>query len=230
MKKNILIIGNTEGLPGVKVDIENYKSFFRGSYGGSWRENEMIVKINSAKQDVMDTVTALRRSSLDYLIVIFSGHGGQRRETLMELNSEGETITESNLRGLCGKQLNIYDCCRCYPQTVNERTILNLVNKSNLSDTDTSARFEARITQAALQQVSLYACSAGEYAHDTSSGGIYSKFLFQSARELDSSYKLVGSAHAAAGALTTLSYPDQHPDSDIPRLLTSDQLILSIRP
>ena len=36
MKKKILMIGNTDGLPGVPVDVFSYHSFFANPIGGHW--------------------------------------------------------------------------------------------------------------------------------------------------------------------------------------------------
>jgi hypothetical protein len=228
MQKRILIIGNNHGLPGVKVDIEKYKSFFKSSYGGLWRDNEITEKLNVSKTELLAELTRIK-GTLNYLIVIFSGHGGQERETMLELNSSGECIGESELKNLAYRQLNIYDCCRSYPEIVTESLKAQL--RTNLfSAVDTRQKFEERIMAADHQQVSLYACSIGEYANDTNEGGAYSKNLISVARNIDEEFMLVGTGHMKASLETTKEFPKQHPDSIIPRLMSSKQLIFAIKP
>lgn len=229
MEKKILIIGNTDGLPGVKVDIESYKAFFKSSYGGDWYDSEIIEKVNSSKSEIKITLENLKSQALNYLIVIFSGHGGQERETILELNSNGELINESELKNIAYRQLNIFDCCRAYPETMT-KGIVNEMQTRTFSYTNTRARFEKRIMEANQQQVSLYACTVGEYAHDTSQGGAYSKNLLASATTIDSDYKLIGTAHEEASILTTREFPGQHPEANLLRLLSSQQLIIGIKP
>lgn len=229
MEKRILIIGNTDGLPGVKIDVENYKTFFKSSYGGDWYSSEIIEKVNSSKSEIKTTLENIKSKSLDYLIIIFSGHGGQERETVLEINSSGETINESEFKNLADRQLNIFDCCRAYPETIT-KGIINEMETRTFSFTNTRARFEKRIMEANRQQVNLYACAIGEYAHDTSKGGAYSKNLLAVSTIISGDYKLVGTAHEEASVLTTREFPDQHPDADLLRLLSSQQLIIGIKP
>jgi len=229
MEKRILIIGNTNGLPGVKVDIESYKTFFKSAYGGDWYGNEIIVKVDTSKTELKTELNNLKAKSLDYLIVIFSGHGGQERETVLELNANGECINESELKNLAHRQLNIFDCCRVYPEKFT-KSIINEIELRTFSFTNTRERYERRIMEASRQQVSLYACAIGECAHDTAKGGAYSKNLLASSSIVQTDYKLVGVAHEEASAMTSKEFPDQHPEADLVRLLSSQQLIIAIKP
>ena len=228
MQKRIVIIGNDHGLPGVKVDIKKYKAFFKSSYGGSWRDDEIIEKLNVTKAELQTELNRLN-GTLNYLIVIFSGHGGQERETLLELNSEGECIAESELTNLAYRQLNIYDCCRSFSEPLFE-SIQAKLRTELFSAVDTRKRFEERIMLADHQQVSLYACSIGEYANDTSEGGAYSKNLISAARNVSEEFMLVGTAHAIASENTTRQFPTQNPSSIIPRVMSAKQLIIAIKP
>ena len=229
MEKRILIIGNTNGLPGVKVDVENYKTFFKSSYGGDWYDSEIIEKINVTKSDLEREVVNLKSKTLDYLVVIFSGHGGQERETILELNANEELINESSLKNLAHRQLNIFDCCRAFPETLI-KSVLNEMQERTFSKTNTRKRYEDRIMQANRQQISLYACAIGEYAHDTSKGGAYSKNFLNRSSDIQENFKLVSSAHQEASALTSREFPDQHPAGDSLRLLSTQQLIIGIKP
>lgn len=229
MRKKIIIVGNTQGLIGVKVDVENYKRFFCSSYGGNWYEQEIIEKVDVSKSELLAELSRVKSLTLDYLIVIFSGHGGQERETVLEINAAGECIRESELKGLASRQLNIFDCCRAYPERLVESETKAL--KTRLySAISTRERYEKRIMEASRQQISLYACSIGEFAHDTQRGGAYSVNLIERAAKVEGHYKLVGDAHKEAGVLTSAQYPEQHPDADLLRLTQSQQLIIGIKP
>ena len=75
-------------------------------------EYEIIEKLNVSKVGLTAEFSKLKIQTLDYLIVIFSGNGGQAREALFELNSCGEFVAESALKNLANRQLNIFDCCQ----------------------------------------------------------------------------------------------------------------------
>lgn len=235
MQKRILIIGNDSGLPGVKVDISNYKTFFQSAIGGNWEDEEIEVLLNPRKVSLQLKLMILSASALDYLIIIFSGHGGQERETVLEINSKGELIGDSDLKGIAKRQLNIYDCCRCISEKVNETKQLLALIKS-FSVVNTREKYEKRILEAVPQQVSLYSCSIGEISNDTSNGGLYSTHLINSAQSFSDEFKLIGTAHSDAYNLVIqenkLFPPErqQHPEAVLPRCLSSQQLIIGVNP
>ena len=235
MEKKILLIGNDDGLPGVKVDIENYKQFFKSPVGGSWLEREFTVKLNPTKRELTNELIRLKNLSLDYVIVVFSGHGGQERETVLELNPQGELIGETELEFIAKRQLNIFDCCRCYPETITDSRQFEALIKS-FSSFNTRERYENRILKAIPQQVILYSCSIGEISNDTKDGGIYSRFLLKSARNIIDEFKLLGTAHVEAYELTIENNKKlplekhQHPEAVLPKCFSSQQLIIGIEP
>jgi len=221
------MIGNNEGLPGVKVDMQNYRTFFLSQNGGEWREEEIMEWLNPDKEDLVSELEKIKADQLDYLIISFSGHGGQGRELVMELNGS-DYLSESRLHNLATRQLNIFDCCRAYSPFLLEG-VKNRLELKAQSIYRTREKYERRILQAAPQMVRLYACKEGEVAHDTSEGGAYSKNLILAAIG-SSEYTTVGAAHMRAAEQTVASHFDQHPEADIPRLLTGQDLILGIRP
>lgn len=229
MNKRILIIGNTKGLPGVKVDLINYTSFFKSSYGGCWIDSEIIVLQDPSKLYLNTVIEGLKKSKLDYLITVFSGHGGQERETILEINGNGECISESDLKNISTKQLNIFDCCRCYSET-EIKSVRNLFEIKLMSLVNTRAKYENRISKAVNQNLDLYACSIGELANDTHEGGAYSKSLINVCMDFPTEYMLVGNAHEMASLLTKEKFPRQNPDAILPRLLSEQQLILGVNP
>lgn len=228
MQKRILIIGNDDGLPGVKVDMQKYKSFFKSSNGGTWNDNEIIEKLNPSHEDIVSQLERLKNMQLDYLIVVFSGHGGQLRETVLELNDNNEHLAESRLENLAVRQLNIFDCCRAYPSTLTE-SVRNKLEFKAYSVKSTRERYEKRILEAIPQFIRLYACAIGEKAHDTSEGGAYSKNLIDSSISTNE-FTTVGTAHVQAADLTSKEFRDQNPSADLPRCLSFQQLVIGIRP
>ncbi len=227
MKKKILLIGNNDGLPGVKIDLLNYKTYFKSFSGGQWNDTEIIEKLNPKKDELILLIEDLKKQNLDYCIVIFSGHGGVKRETVLELNPQGEQFAESRFENISKKQVTILDCCRAYSQTLS--VLLNEIKMFKAGGTiGTRARFEKRIEEALPQIIKIYSCSLGEYSHDTPKGGEYSKNLIESAYADTSEFIYFGRTHVTASEKTTLKFKDQHPEIIQPRLLTSQQLILGI--
>jgi hypothetical protein len=229
MKKRIIIFGNDRGMPGVKIDIEKYDSFFRSSYGGNWTPDEITLLLNPHSSGLLYTISVHRSMELDYLIIVFSGHGGQERETMLEINPQEETIAESFLNNIAKRQLNIFDCCRAYSESLTESVATKLKTKL-FSRVDVREKYENRILQAIPQQSRLYACRIGESAYDLGEGGIYSKHLLNCAINMEGKYKYVSDAHDQAGKLTTIEDNRQHPIATLPKCLTKQELILAINP
>ena len=176
MDKRVLLIGNDDGLPGVKVDLKNFRTYFQSDKGGNWFDHEIIERLNPSKDSMIVELENLKRANLDYLIIIFSGHGGQKRDTILELNADGELFSESRFHGICRRQLQIFDCCRSYMEPISESIELREFNKA-YSHTNNRIKYENRIRQAAHQEIRLYACAIGEVANDTTAGGAYIKEL-----------------------------------------------------
>ena len=92
--------------------------------------------------------------------------------------------------------------------------------------------YNNRIMSASPQQMSLYACSIDEYAHDFSNGGIYTNYLLSAAKSLNGDYVLASSAHAKASVLTAaealLRGVEQTPDYYMAKLPSRLQLVLAV--
>jgi hypothetical protein len=234
MEKRILLIGNNNGLEGVNVDFQNYSRFFLSKVGGEWYSSEIIPMMNPSRYALISKINELKSMPLDYLIVVFSGHGGQERETVLELNSRGETISESELKYISSRQLNIYDCCRSYPSIAEatERS-LKMFSAGGQIERSTRVLYEKRIQNSIEQQICLYACSIGETAEDTSKGGVYSSNLLEvaiSIKNTAESYYLVGTTHIGAKNQVKAKAFKQNPDATLPRCMSTQQLIFSINP
>ena len=49
MKRIALLIGNSNGLPGVKKDIAHWIQFLESDQGGQWTDDEIIISIRSIR-------------------------------------------------------------------------------------------------------------------------------------------------------------------------------------
>lgn len=239
MIRKALLLGNTRGLEGVKVDIKDFSDFLKSDFGGGWLPNELEIKYNINKAELLSILSSLKVDPPDLLIILFSGHGGQERKTILELNSYGETIEENQLRNIGIRQINIYDCCRSYPENYQENVNVYNVYKSIYSeDRRKTIRhlYEKRILQSAKnQQILLYSCRIGEKSYDTPNGAVYLNNFLKAAKNLLAKEKLVIEAHQEA-IEPTRNYSkkefnaEQNPQSIVPKLLTNQQLIISINP
>lgn len=55
MKRIALLVGNTNGLSGVTVDLKNYIAFLKSDFGGSWYDSEIIVMSSPTRHDLIIT-------------------------------------------------------------------------------------------------------------------------------------------------------------------------------
>jgi hypothetical protein len=230
MKKRMFFIGNNAGLPGVNNDYLNYSTFFKSNIGGAWLNSEIISLMQPTLIELRNQIEELKKMQLDFIIVVYSGHGGQERETILEINAKGETIYESELKNIATRQILVYDCCRVVSTIQLSEGYDQRMEKSASVDSRIRALYETRIMQSIPQQLCLYACSIGETASDTSDGGLYSKYLLLSARSVTTEYMTVGQAHQSAKQLTTAKRKEQNPEASLIRCMSHQELILSINP
>jgi len=236
MKRHALLIGNTFGLSGVKIDISKFSRFLRSDIGGAWDNDEIEVMQNTTKYDLERKLVMINMLRYDYSIVMFSGHGGYQRATLLELNNKGETIEDSALKGLSKRQLSIFDCCRgIIHEDIKKADTLVVFGESvgiekrqRIRD-----RYDERIMDAAEQQISLYSCSIGQVSYDTNEGAVYLSNFLSAASQIEGNEKLLGAAHQDA-IPPTIEYSRkqknglQNPDAAIPKHMMAQQLIISL--
>lgn len=237
MKRRALLIGNTNGLPGVKVDIDAIGVFLESRKGGAWNSVEISTIFDPTKAALTAMISAIKQQKNDFVVVHFSGHGGQERQTILEINSKGECIPESDLFGLATRQVSIFDCCRAYPEALSKNASLesdSTIAFAMESLDATRERYDARQMQAIPQQVQMYACSKGQSALDTPDGGIYTSSILRAASASGGSngFKTLGEIHQQA-IPRVLDFAKskgskQVPEIVIPRCLASQQLILAI--
>lgn len=236
-----MLVGNSNGLSGVKLDIENWVKFLMSDKGGQWYGNEIKVLMNPEKTLLLSCINRIKDWKPDFAIIVFSGHGAYQRRTILEINGNGETISENDLIGVAPRQISVFDCCR---GVLEEKVLSESLKKvRTFSEGGVLPRnirpyYEKRMMEAMPQQICLYACSIGESAMDTDRGGIYTDNLLRFSRSFKNGecYKLVTTAHgiAASGtrliALTSYNHT-QHPDAVFqPQYTPEQQLIIGINP
>ena len=239
MKRRALLIGNSRGLAGVKRDIANFQAYLMGRYGGAWRRGEIIPLMNPSLAELRSQLNTVKAEQNDFVIVMFSGHGGYERTTVLEINGQDEVINDTELMGLAPRQISIFDCCRALCSYQEEREML--MERKLFSVTDSAdtirQRYDSRIMQAIPQQDRLYACKIGQCAHDheDGSGAYYLNNLLKHARSISGAYGLVGEVHEDAAESTKTEVmiwenAIQEPVCSLPKCLSSQQLIISIHP
>jgi hypothetical protein len=241
MKRKALLIGNSNGLQGVKLDIRHFTEFLKHDVGGQWYDDsEIEIKMNPSKRDLLATIQLLKNAKYDFVLTMYSGHGAfekNRYDTLLEINAQEEYIYESDLKNIATRQISIFDCCRKSIKiydSLNERMMKSFSNSLN-GTINIRAKYETRIMQAIEQQVSLYACSVDETALDTENGGLYIQNLLKAATNVSNEYKLVGTAHEEAMEATkneawNKEKHTQNPTATLPKCISSQQLIIGINP
>lgn len=239
MKRKALLIGNSNGLAGVKLDIANWVKFLKSKKGGQWYGNEIDIVMNPKKSDILSRIANIKASSPDFVIAVFSGHGAyQRKKTMLEIN-ENEEISESNLIGIAPRQISVFDCCRgVLTEVLSEsQREVRAFSKGGIFQRSVRPYYEERIMKAIPQQICLYACSIDESAMDTERGGIYTNQLLycSSSFQKNEDYKLVATAHGAAAdgtrSAALCSKHTQNPDAIFqPECQPEQQLIIGINP
>lgn len=236
MKRIALLIGNSNGLPGVKKDIVHWTQFLKSDYGGQWTDKEIIIFMNPVKNDLLSDINRIKANRPDFAIVVFSGHGAYQKNTILEINGNEEVINENDLIGIASRQISVFDCCRnILLENLSEAyKSVRMFSDGGSFKRNIRPYYEARIMRAIEQQVRLYACSVNESALDTGDGGLYTTNLLKYSSYIPNCFKLVGVAHEEAKKCTTEEANRrnhvQNPDSILPRCLSSQQLIIAINP
>ena len=237
MKRCAIILGHVDGHLSTNLDMKRVYDFLVSCNGGAWDSDEIIKKANATRREVIELFDNTRAERFDYVFFYFSGHGGYKRGTVVELNPTGEILSEAELVGLGSRQLNIFDCCRKPDEEGIVKESMSFSMDSLWEDESRHRAycrhlFENRTMLAAPQEMSLYACSIGEYANDTNNGGIYTKHLINAACNVEEEYLLASAAHDSAYLSTVVestSYGQvQHPDYFMAKLPSRLQLVIAV--
>lgn len=235
MKRRAILLGHVDGQLSTNLDLDKVYGYLTSLYGGAWYPDEIVHRVNISRTKLDELLQDTRARKLDYVFLYFSGHGGYKKGTVLELNPQEETISEQYLSSLAPRQLNIYDCCRTLPRTQSIK-VANSFSMDGLSESYNMEReyfrmlYDDRMLQAYEQQMSLYACSVGECSYDFGEGGVYTKHFIDSAKMSDDTYVLASVAHSKACLLTTKEVlqhgGSQHPDYFMAKVPSRYQLIL----
>lgn len=231
--RRALIIGAPDpDIPGVELDVANYRRFLLSPLGGSWKPEEVITLNSPSKMEVSVQLKAL--AGVSYSVTIFAGHGRHLvppGTTIVKLQKSVE-MDSLELRRGAEKHTLILDCCRKPSTRPVMEALMAKAAKQELSLNPDGCRraFDYRIDQCGRGLVVLFACSVDEYANESEEGGYYSSSLVRAANEwmgeraasadLKTSYYVlsVTDAHEkAAQRVKGLSGGRQNPISEYPR-------------
>lgn len=236
MKRKAILLNHED--PGLMTgkDVNDFSMFLQSNAGGAWYASEIVAYTNISLSDLNKLLDSTKSGKYDYVIMYFSGHGGCKRETFIELNPEEECIQIANLFNLGGRQLSIFDCCRSYPINESHSFAMDSLYKSAADSVQLKAfvreRYDERVMRAMCQPIVLYACSEGECAHDFGRGGIYTQNLLHVCRNFTGSELLVSQAHIEAYDPTVQEaakhHRNQHPDCFWVKLPARYQLPLAL--
>lgn len=229
MKRRALLLDHQDGELASDKDVQDVAEFLRSCTGGGWLDDEIIHESNITLSRLKEHVKRVKEDGVDYLFFYFSGHGGYVRDTVIELNPQGETISERDVSGLAARQLNIYDCCRQHPDQVSFTDAMDSLKEAHNAPLELAREiYSKRVMEACPQQVSLYACRKGESAYDLGRGGVYTQNLLDATHSFNDRFLLVLRAHILACQPTTDEVAErgekQHPDYFAAKLPSRYQL------
>lgn len=239
MNRRAILLGHIDGHLSTNVDLKKMYGFLTSIRGGAWNYNEIVRSINMPRKSLDELLHDTKNGGYDYVFFYFSGHGGYERGTVLELNPKGESISEHELNNLASRQLNIYDCCRSLPE-IETGSVKNAFAMDSLEESSDRLRqyvrkmYDKRVMESWKQHMSLYSCKVGESSYDFGEGGIYTKYLLDATKTLNSNdtYILASSAHSYACLPTEKEArqhnENQHPDYFMAKLSSRYQLPLAV--
>jgi hypothetical protein len=169
-------------LPGVEMDVYNYKSFLTSPVGGSWLPSEIQVLWNPTKikiaQVMADTLAT-------YVFTAYSGHGGTDKKTgkdFLRINDK-EAVWVNHLTAQSIRQLAIIDACSAFVDSGISGFAGPEPIEFNSSLTPTQARkiFDHQISSTPHGWTVVYSSSPGQSSIDAPEGGLFSQSLLRSA-------------------------------------------------
>jgi len=179
-------------LPGVEVDVQNYKSFLTSPVGGSWLPNEIKVLWNPSRISITQE---LHRYRTNYALTVYSGHGGTCTRTgraFVNINRT-EAVYLNHLAANTPRQLVIVDACSVYAHPgiagIGDPDIL-IPFTSSLTVRQARALFERRVKESPYGWTVLHSASPGEAALDALEGGVFSQSLLRSVSNWAAKYQL----------------------------------------
>lgn len=237
MEKIALLFGNTNRLKGTIKDMLDFMLFLKSPQGGAWNDTEIKGYVDASASRILSEIIDMRNHGYDYAIVYFTGHGGVKDGTILQINPRNEIINEADLLGIAPKQITILDCCRCI---IGEGAPIDEEHDFSNPDVREAVRkeFEQLINSAAPQQIQMYSCQEGEssYPYVGVQGSIYTQALIESAfvllrsKDVVHVYECHDRAAQITIAVTQNTHKEQHPEIVPAKCLSSMELPISFNP
>ena len=210
-------------------DLTRMYRFLTSPNGGCWNKNEISYGIDITQVQLSYCIQQLKFKNLDYLLFYFSGHGGYRDETILELNTKGEVIYENQLNQIADRQLNIFDSCRVMDDGLSGIDDTRVFSTVEYDIAVVRNIFDTRLFQASPQQMSLYACKIGECAYDRGNGGLFTNGLLEIATH-DFGKQFLLASEACQYSAKQLLTQKQHPCIKMSVMPPDKQLIFAVNP
>ncbi|WP_343654149.1 caspase family protein [Paraburkholderia caribensis] len=229
VRRQALIVGCPDSdIPGVRVDMKNYREFFKSMSGGLWYDNEITTLESPTQSGLQQALDSLKKA--DYSIVVFAGHGGyvaSKKTTMLQLRAN-VTVDEYTLKFGAPLRTVIIDACRMpVKETLREEFRKSVIAMDSIAHPELSRfAFDNHVRKCAPGLAVMYACSVGQGAGDSAQqGGTYSSILLSEADAWGSNLANKGKtvmsiseAHDRATPLVDrLRAGEQTPDAIFPR-------------
>lgn len=237
MKKIALLFGNTNRLKGTIKDMRDFMLFLKSPQGGAWDDTEIKGYVDAPSSLIISELNDMRNHGYDYAIVYFTGHGGVKDGTILQINPSDETINEADLSGIAPKQITILDCCR---SIIRDGVPIDEEHDFSNPKVHEAVRmeYEKLVDYAAPQQIQMYSCQEGEssYPYGGGQGSIYTQALIESAYVLLRSkdvvhvYECHDRATQKTIAVTQSVHIDQHPEIVPAKCMSCMELPISFNP
>lgn len=242
MKRKALLIGDTRDLDTVSIkDIDNITNFLKSDEGGAWYDSEIVPLIDKKADDLFKLLEAVKDEANDFVIVYFTGHGGTRGNTILEINPIHDYLESGSFQNLATRQINIFDCCRYeVPDPIEVCVGVGKKKRKAFGDIKTEKirlEYEELVMNACPQTVCLYSCSKGEGSSFNANGSYFTQCLIDSAKSLLTAKDVVRiyDCHARASSATAdMAFKErgrqQHPEIEPAKCLYAQELPISFNP
>lgn len=187
-RKAILIGSPSKGkrfLPGVKQDLANVRFFLESDNAGRWFPREIITLNNPSFEKVIQEIHS---TSVDYLFVYFSGHGGTLNGDGRVLELNNALISDLDLLNTCPRQLIICDACSNHIKASIGRIPEYSDENFNFDGTyEARELFNQYIMNSPHGKVIVHSSQIGEYSYDSSDGGVFTQALLTVSTQIKTS-------------------------------------------
>ena len=234
MKRIAILVCNNHA-SGATHDIDKWETFLTSGEGGAWEKYEIVRHENPSLKELRSSLKTISNQANDFVFVAFAGHGEWKRSTILEINPNGESISETEFNNLASREIVCFDCCRGGSQVAKAVDEAKLKKYSSQQREVLRRMYDDRMMMASPQIVKLYACKIGQCAYGDNDGGYYTNNLIAEATDLlpYADFQTVVRAHNLAAPLTTQETlrkegKQQDPDIVEGRCSSNNQLIISV--